>query len=112
MVFQINELFINEESWHKILNIALLIHFCSLMIYLARIPKQYRGYLMGVGTCLIVLMQEKDSQSFKYALIPIIFNNILMITSQCLLSGPIYVNTRMVLFGAIWYVISIIAFIG
>ncbi len=67
---------------------------------------------MGLGTCIIILMQEKDSQSFKYAMIPLIFNNVLLITSQCLLSGPVYMNTRMVLFGAIWYVISIIAIVG
>lgn len=65
---------------------------------------------MGIGICLIILMQEKDSFSFKFALVPLIFNNLLMICSQCMMSGPIYVNNRMVIFGALWYIASIIAF--
>ncbi|CDW89904.1 UNKNOWN [Stylonychia lemnae] len=112
LVFQYNEIFISEQGWYKMLNISMLLQFCSLMIYLARIPKELRGYLMGVGTIVILLAQEKDSQSFKYALIPLIFNNFFMISSQCFLQGPVYVNTRMVVFGAIWYIISIIAFVG
>jgi len=28
------------------------------------------------------------------------------------LQGPVYVNSRMVVFGAIWYILSIIAFVG
>mmetsp|Transcript_24583 Transcript_24583/g.24181 ORF Transcript_24583/g.24181 Transcript_24583/m.24181 type:complete len:206 (+) Transcript_24583:359-976(+) len=83
-----------------------------MIIYLARIPKAYQGFFMGIGMLLILLMQEKDSFSFKYALIPVIFNNLLLIVSQCIISTPLYVNTRMVLFGALWYIVSIIAFIG
>lgn len=62
-----------------------------------------------------MLMQEKDSGSFRYALIPIVFNNMLMVVSQCMSSkeGPaVYVNTRMVFYGAVWYIISIIGFVG
>lgn len=110
LAFDYTDLFIPHESWHKLSNIALLIQFCSLIIYLARIPKYAQGYLLGAGTCLIIIMQERDSFSFKYALIPLIFNNLLLIFSQCMMSGPIYVNNRMVLFGAIWYVASILAF--
>jgi len=51
-----DEIFLNEDQWHKLLNIATLAHFCQLMIYLARIPKHLRGYLLGVGLCLIILI--------------------------------------------------------
>lgn len=61
---------------------------------------------------LIIILQEKDSFTFKYALIPLIFNNLLMIISSCLIAKPPYVNSRMVIYGAIWYVISIISFLG
>jgi len=82
------------------------------MIYLARIPKHYGGYLLGLGLSLILVMQERDALSFKFALVPIIFNNMLLILSQCLMGGPGYVNSRMVAFGTIWYLLSVISFIG
>ena len=83
------------------------------MIYLGRIPKEFQGYLLGFGLLLTLLMQEKDSKNFKYALIPIIFNNMLLIVSQCFFrSSPVYVNSRMVAFGAIWYTMSIVGFVG
>lgn len=61
---------------------------------------------------LIVLMQEKDSFSFRYALVPMIFNNSLLIISQYLNKEPTYVNNRMVIFGLLWYVASIVFFLG
>lgn len=66
--------------------------------------------MIGTGICIIIIMQEKDSFSFRYALVPVIFNNFIMIVSQCFIATPLYVNTRMVAFGAMWYIISIIAF--
>jgi len=82
------------------------------MIYLARIPKRVQGYVIGIGLCLIMLMQEKDSFSFKYALIPVIFNNLLLIVSSCVMGGPVYVNNRCVVFGAFWYLFSIVFFLA
>ena len=61
---------------------------------------------------LIILMQEKDSFTFRYALVPMIFNNLMMIFSTCFMGQPGYINNRMVAWGAIWYILSIIAFLG
>ena len=65
---------------------TLLIQFCSLMIYLARIPKALQGYVLGMGILLIVITEEKDFMSFRYALVPLAFNNGLLFISQCVLS--------------------------
>jgi len=112
LLIGIHTVFIPIDSWHKLMNIGLLTQFCSLMIYLARIPKEYKGYLVGIGMCLIMMMQEKDAFSFKYALIPVIFNNLLLVCSGCVLGGPIYVNSRCAALGAFWYIFSIVFFIG
>ena len=84
LAFKTNELFLTEDGWHKMLNITLLLHFCSLMIFLAQVPKEYQGYLLGCGLLLIMIIEEKDFLSVKYALIPIAFNNLLLIVSQFL----------------------------
>jgi hypothetical protein len=81
LAFDISELFLPQDSWHKLYSISLLIQFCSLIIYLGRLPKYLQGYVLGIGTCLIIVMQEKDSFSFKFALVPLIFNNFLLIWS-------------------------------
>lgn len=82
------------------------------MIYLARVPKNLKGYILGIGLCLIIVMQERDALSFKFALVPLVFNNVLLIFSQCIMGGPSYINSRMVVFGTIWYILSVISFIG
>lgn len=39
LAFDSTQFFIPIDSWHKLSNITLLTQFCSLIIYLARIPK-------------------------------------------------------------------------
>ena len=51
------------------------------MIYLARIPKHLHGYVLSFGLLLIMVSEEKDFLSFKYALIPLAFNNGLLFLS-------------------------------
>ena len=108
-----DELFLTENGWHKMLNIFILIQYCSLMTYLARVPKERQGYVLGFGTILILLTQEKDYSSFLYALIPLTFNNVLLVASQCSKASiGIYVNTRMVFDGIVWYILSMVALVG
>ena len=57
-------LFLPNDSWHKLANIFLLIEYCSLVIYLSRLPKVYEGYLRAFGICIILILQEKDSFSY------------------------------------------------
>jgi hypothetical protein len=103
--------FVSSDSWHKLCNIAMLTQFLCLMVYLARIPDKYKGVTIGIGMGLIIMFQEKDSFSFKYALIPMIFNNLLLIGSSCLMTGPTYVNSRCVAYGMFWYILSIFCFL-
>jgi hypothetical protein len=89
----------------------MLIEFCALMIYLARIPEERKGYILGLGVMLVIIVEEKDFMSMKYAMIPLTFNNTLLFTYQCLINrGMKYeVNQLMVVKGVFWYVVSIVA---
>ena len=63
----------------------MLIEYCSLIIYLARIPEEWSGALLAVGTAIIVILQEKDSYSYHYAAIPLVFNQLILICATCFL---------------------------
>ena len=56
--------FLPTDSWHKLANVFMLIEYCSLIIYLARLRKEIEGYTLGLGICIIILLQEKDSFSY------------------------------------------------
>ena len=106
-----DEIFLTIDGWHKLLNISMLIEFCALMTYLARIPEERKGYILGLGVMLVIIVEEKDFMSMKYAMIPLTFNNTLLFTYQCLINrGMKYeVNQLMVVKGVFWYVVSIVA---
>ena len=57
-------IFLTTDSWHKLSNIFMLIEYCSLIIYLARIREELVGYFLAIGICIIVFLQEKDSFSY------------------------------------------------
>ena len=62
----------------------MLIEYCNLIIYLSRLPKEWQGYTLAFGVSIIIVLQEKDSFSYQYALIPLIFNNLILICSSAL----------------------------
>ena len=66
----------------------MLIEYCSLIIYLSRLSKELTGYTLAFGICIIIVLQEKDSFSYQYALIPLIFNNLVLICSSALYDKP------------------------
>ena len=84
----------------------MLIEYCSLIIYLARIPEKWSGALLAIGTAIIVILQEKDSYSYQYALIPLLFNQLILICATLLLKNKGGFNKTMVSYGAFWYGIS------
>ena len=59
-----SQVFLTGDSWHKLSNIFMLIEYCSLIIYLARIPENMVGYFLAFGIIIIVTLQEKDSFSY------------------------------------------------
>ena len=81
------------------------------IIYLARISKELQGYVFAFGICIIIVLQEKDSFSYQYALVPLIFNNLVLICSSALYDKPGSFNASMVLWGAFWYMVSCIGFL-
>ena len=103
--------FLPADSWHKLSNIFMLIEYCSVIIFLARIPKEKEGYLLAMGTAIVIILQEKDSFTYMYALIPLIFNNLILICSSMIFESAGSFNTQMVVHGALWYVISCIGFV-
>ncbi len=74
-------LLLNEDGWHKILNIFMLVQFCSLAIYLGRVNQEFYGQILGVGVIIILVSQERDFLSFKCTLIPVIYNNSVLVIS-------------------------------
>ena len=84
----------------------MLIEYCSLIIYLARIPEEWSGALLAVGTAIIVILQEKDSYSYHYAAIPLVFNQLILICATCFLKTKGQLNRAMAAYGALWYVVS------
>ena len=80
--------FLPTDSWHKLANVFMLIEYCSLIIYLSRLSKELTGYTLAFGICIIIVLQEKDSFSYQYALIPLIFNNLVLICSSALYDKP------------------------
>ena len=56
--------FLPADSWHKLSNIFMLIEYCSLIIFLSKIPKQKEGYFFAMGTAIVIILQEKDSFSY------------------------------------------------
>ena len=56
--------FLPGDSWHKLSNIFMLIEYCSVIIFLARIPKEKEGYFLAFGTAIVIILQEKDSFSY------------------------------------------------
>jgi len=55
IAFDMKQLFVSADSWHKLCNICMLTQFLCLMIYLARIPEKYKGLTLGVGMALIIV---------------------------------------------------------
>ena len=49
-------IFLTTDSWHKLANIFMLIEYCSLIIYLARIPENMVGYFLAFGIIIIVTL--------------------------------------------------------
>ena len=103
--------FLPTDSWHKLANIFMLIEYCSLIIFLARVPKELEGYILAMGICIIIVLQEKDSFSYQYALVPLIFNNLILICSSAFFDRPGSFNPTMVMYGAFWYIVSCIGFL-
>ena len=103
--------FLPADSWHKLSNIFMLIEYCSVIIYLSKIPKEREGYFFAMGTAIVIILQEKDSFTYMYALIPLIFNNLILICSSAFLESAGSFNTQMVVHGALWYVISCVGFV-
>lgn len=70
--------FIPLESWHKLLNVFLLIEQCSLVLYLGGLSKEVENTLFGINLILILITQEKDSSTgeIKYSIIPLVVNNL------------------------------------
>ena len=60
----IKYVFLPADSWHKLSNIFMLIEYCSVIIFLSRIPKKMEGYFMALGTSIVIILQEKDSFSY------------------------------------------------
>ena len=89
----------------------MLIEYCSLIIYLSRLREELVGYFLALGICIIVFLQEKDSFSYQYALIPLIFNNLVLICSSAIYDKPGSFNPTMVLYGALWYIVSCFGFL-
>lgn len=104
--------FLEGDSWHKLSNIFLLIEYCSLIVYLARVPPKFTGYCLALGISIIVIFQEKDSFNYKYALGPLIFNNIVFISASYLLDHPEDYNMENIRYGGYWYGASFFMFIG
>ena len=104
-------LFLPIESWHKLSNVFMLIEYCSLIIFLSRISREFEGYILALGICIIIFLQEKDSFSYQYALIPLIFNNLVLICSSALYDKKGSFNPTMVIYGAIWYMVSVVGFL-
>ena len=104
-------IFLTTDSWHKLSNVFMLIEYCSLIIFLARIREEIKGYFLAMGICAIIILQEKDSFSYQYALIPLIFNNLLLICSSAMYDRPGSFNPTMVIYGAVWYVLSCLGFL-
>ena len=103
--------FLPADSWHKLSNIFMLIEYCSVIIFLAKIPKKKEGYFLAFGTAIVIILQEKDSFSYQYALFPLILNNLILYFSTALYDTVGTFNTEMVIHGALWYVISVIGFV-
>lgn len=80
--------FIPLTNWHKLINVMLLIEQCSVVLYLGRvsesISKDLEDTLFGINLVLILIMQEKDQVhgEIKYSLIPVIMNNVYVISSN------------------------------
>jgi hypothetical protein len=68
--------------------------------------------LLATGISIIILFQEKDSFDWKYALAPLIFNNIVLFTANMLLDHPEDYNMECVKYGMYWYAASGIGFLG
>ena len=103
--------FLTADSWHKLSNIFMLIEYCSLIVYLSRIPKEKAGYFIATGTGIIIILQEKDSFSYQYALVPLIFNNMVLLCSNFIFDHPGSYNKSMVVHGALGYVVSCVGFV-
>ena len=110
-ITSLDYVFLPADSWHKLSNVFMLIEYCSLIVYLSRIPKEKAGYFIAVGTGIIIILQEKDSFSYQYALVPLIFNNLVLICSNFIFDNPGSYNRSMVMYGALWYVISCVGFV-
>ena len=48
--------FLPTDSWHKLANVFMLIEYCSLILFLARVPKFLEGYLLAFGICIIIVL--------------------------------------------------------
>ena len=72
-----NYSFISLQSWHKLINVFLLIEQCSLVLYLGGLSKDVENALFGINLILILVLQERDSVQgeIKYSVIPLALNN-------------------------------------
>ena len=57
-------LFLPTDSWHKLANVFMLIEYCSLIIFLARLSREAASYTLAIGVSIIIVLQEKDSFSY------------------------------------------------
>ncbi len=60
----------------------MLAEFCSLTIYLARIPEQFANHFFGFGLLIIIILQEANSFDMKNSVIILILNNSLLFVSN------------------------------
>ena len=76
--------FIPLQSWHKLINVFLLIEQCSLVLYLGGLSKDLENTLFGINLVLILVFQERDSVhgEIKYSVIPLAMNNAYLIITN------------------------------
>ena len=89
----------------------MLIEYCSLIVFLSRLSREAASYTLAIGISIIIVLQEKDSFSYQYALIPLIFNNMVLLCSSALYDKPGSFNPDMVIHGAFWYLVSVFGFL-
>ena len=77
--------FIPLASWHKIMNVLLLVEQCSLVLYLGGLSKETESILFGLNLIMIIVFQERDSVTgeIKYSIIPLAMNNTFLFITNC-----------------------------
>ncbi|TNV73007.1 hypothetical protein FGO68_gene3324 [Halteria grandinella] len=115
LTFKYESLYLATSSWRKLLNIFTQQAFTSLLLNLARCPKHLHGYIFGSFFFLTIMLQEHNPLSATASLVPFLLNTLTFWYFHCFHHKghriP-YVNTRTTIDGTLWYVLSIVAYVG